>query len=317
MIRLLPLILLGLLLLAGGCSGNQDAKNLWKYTSKQYRSYLNTPATLDMDAKGDGEDYQIALAEMVYGVDRELNSLVRTIENTGRNIGPEWVMDTMRRHPWLSGVALVDASGTVISRFPDTSAKEFVVTPLLEADPKQNLIALRAYVQENPQGPEIYLANPIFLNGEMRGLVVASFDPKVLAMLSPTPGRFVMASPAGVLWAGEYSTTGSAVATEDWTKTLASEARGYVGSSDAEFYWVSRYIGNLPIVYAIPTSAKSAAASAIEATPESEKHRDAAPIELQKHLSPGEVGDVGTPNVRPTPSAISDVPNHSSEPLEQ
>lgn len=255
MYRHFPLFCLALctILCLFGCTQNQTVKDSWKFTTRQYRAYLNTPATVDMDEKGGCELYELALGESVLEVDYQLEQLIRAMENSDRSPDQNWVMQTITRFPWLSGVALADAEGRPIARYPEYFMKEFDVSPLIEPDPKQRITSLRAYVQQTPLGPEVYLANPVYTGGELRGLVVAYFDPRSLVTVSRDPGSFLLASPAGMLWSGRYSAGGTPVGEANWEDILTSRSCGLLGGSGREFFWTTRYLGNLPIVYAIPT----------------------------------------------------------------
>ena len=77
--RLLIILLLVGLSGALGCGKSQTMKDSWKFTTRQYRTYLNTPATLDMEDKGSCEPYELALGEAVLKVDDELQKLIRDL----------------------------------------------------------------------------------------------------------------------------------------------------------------------------------------------------------------------------------------------
>lgn len=272
------LVSLLLILVSGafGCGKSQTMKDSWKFTTRQYRTYLNTPASLDLDDKGDCELYELALGEAVLAVDSELQKLIRAMENSDHNPNQAWALSMMSRFPWLSGVALVDGSGKLVAQYPEHYAKTFDAQPLMEPDPKQRLGALRAYVQKSDAGPEVYLANPVFGGDEMRGLIVVYFDPKSLVTTSPDPGSFAMASPAGLVWAGGFG-EGSVVASENWETLLKHKSCGLIGSKGSDFFWTTRYLGNLPLVYAVPTSAgKSQEASLAPPAKPAPKQEDGA-----------------------------------------
>lgn len=274
---LLALVAVGLSI-SIGCSQSQTVKDSWKFTTRQYRTYLNTPAELNLDDKGDCELYELALGEAVLNVDGELHRLIRAMENSDHNPNQAWVMSMLQRFPWLTGVALVDGSGTLVAQYPEHFAKPFDAQPLMEADPKQPMGALRAYVQTTPAGPEVYVANPAFGNEEMRGLIIALFDPRVLATTSADPGAFVIASPAGVIWAGSFG-DGSAVATHNWEETLKQKSCGLIGTPGSDFFWTTRYLGNLPLVYAVPVSAGKAQEAALQAAmPQDAKKTQEEPV---------------------------------------
>ena len=252
-VLLLSLVLASFAGLAG-CGKSQTLKDSWKFTTRQYRTYLNTPASLDLEDKGGCELYELALGEAVLSVDGEIQRLIRAMENSDHSPDQSWVMSMMGRFPWLSGVALVDGSGALVSRYPEHYAKDFDAQPLMEPDPKQRMGALRAYVQQSSAGPEIYLANPVFSGAEMRGLIVVFFDPRALVTTSSDPGSFALATPTGIVWPGNFG-EGSPVGGQNWEETLKQKSCGLIGSRESEFFWTTRYMGNLPLVYAVPVSA--------------------------------------------------------------
>jgi hypothetical protein len=172
------------------------------------------------------------------------------MENSDRRPDQEWALQMMRKFPWISGVALVGGDGVVNARYPEYFAKEFDAGPLLEADSKQRPGTLRAYVQAGKATPEIYLGNPVYVGEEMRGIIVAHFDPAALASMSPDPGAFCMITPAGVVWPGRFG----AAAGENWERVLQERSSGLTGGGDSAFFWITRYIGNLPLVYAVPAN---------------------------------------------------------------
>lgn len=266
--RIFSLVLIGIAVVFSGCESHQMVKDSWKFTKRQYSTYLNTPASLDLDDRGSCEVYELALGEAVMNVDAELQKLVRVMENSDHNPDPAWVMSIMSRVPWLSGVALVDGEGALVAQYPEQLAKDFEIAPLLEKDPKQRQGALRAYVQQHAAGPEVYIANPVYGGDELRGLIVAFFDPAALATMSNDPGSFVLASPVGVIWPGRYA--GGAMTGVDWADKLTRESCGIVGGRDAGFFWTTRYVGNLPLVYGMPVSASPTSFVPAAATGEQE-----------------------------------------------
>lgn len=282
--RILLLSLIVFAFALSACGSFQTVKDSWKYTQKQYRSYLNTPAELDLEDTGNCELYELALSEAVIDVDEELQKLIRVMENSDHNPDQVWVMNIMSRIPWLSGVALIDNNGATVAQYPEYFAKPFDASPLVEPDPKQRLGALRAYVQMTDQGPEIYVGNPVYGGQEMRGIIVAYFDPRVLVTVSSAPGSFMIASPAGVLWPGRFG-SGNIVGSTDWEQILAKMSCGTVGSKESEFFWTTRYVGNLPLVYALPTNSGRENLLPGDASADSSSQRSPASVSLAPQLS--------------------------------
>ena len=256
MYRFLVILLAFTTLTITACGQNQKVKDSWKFTKRLYTNYLNTPATLNMSDRGSWQVYELALGEAVFSIDNELQRLVRAMENSDHNPDQDWALSMMRRFPWLSGVALVDRAGILIAQYPEHFPKPFDVTPLIEPDPKQRPGDLRAYAQISEAGPEIYIANPVYGAGAevLRGLIVCYFDPRILATMTRDPGSFMLVSTAGVLWEGQYGPN-SIVATQDWADILRKSSQGIIGNKRDGFFWTTRYVGNLPIVYAMSVSA--------------------------------------------------------------
>lgn len=250
MSRLFLLCLLSCSVFWTGCSTNQTAKDAWKYTKRQYYSYVNTPATIDMDDTGSAKSFQLALSEHIMEVDRRMERLIRKMENSDISPDQRWVIDMVSEFPWLSGVALVDETGQMMSHYPAEPMKPFDATPLLEEDPKQNITNLRSYLQDTALGPEMYIAKPVYTDGVFRGLVVAHFDPSVLLQECPIdPNQIAIVCPQGPIWTG--SNVGGSLAGHDWSDELTRRTSGYHN----DVYWTTRYFGNLPVIYGISTSA--------------------------------------------------------------
>lgn len=245
------LSLMAVLLLVPGCASNQTAKDTWKGTKSLYRSYLNVPATVDLEERVDIADSDSHLAVAAEKVDHELNNLERWIENSPDDFDASWVQKTMKRFPWLSGLALIDASGDVVAKQAQGFMKELEVDPLLEVDPKQSISALRSYVQASPLGYEVYLGNPIYFGEEFRGLLVAFFDPRNVVGFSPEPDQLIMASGHEIFWPGVYEASSLPMHGGEWAKTLANRPTGTVDNSSGSVKWTGRYFGNLHFAYGV------------------------------------------------------------------
>jgi hypothetical protein len=248
--NLIILLSVGVVFL-GGCRTPQTVKDAWKGTRSYYNQYLNSPATLDFDDTGDSTDYQKALGEAISEFDLQLVDLERVLQNSDQRPDAAWVSATTGRFPWLSGLALTDEYGTPRALIPPDFPKPFDAAPLTEPDPKQLLKDLRAYVQETPLGPEIYVGNPVYAGEDFRGLIAVHFDPRTLLIRSGDPNRVVIASPKGILWPGLYTIEETPLAGVNWDELVKENASGTLSNAKGSFYWISRYLGNLPLIYAI------------------------------------------------------------------
>ena len=249
--RYIVLTCMAVLVFATGCRAPQTVKNAWKDTRSYYRAYLNTPATLNLEDKGDCEEYQVALGAAVSEFDFQLQELERVLQNSDRNPDPVWVGKMTKRFPWLSGLALTDDIGEPKAQVPADYPKPFEATSLAKVDTKQHLKDLRAFVQEDPLGPEIYIGNPVYAGSDFRGVIVAHFDPRVLIARTADPGKFMLASPQGIIWPGLYEAESTPIAAIEWGEVVKDRSYGTVSNANGTFYWVARYVGNLPLIYAV------------------------------------------------------------------
>lgn len=244
------LVLTGVVVLTG-CRAPQTVKNAWKGTRAYYYEYLNTPAKLNMDDKGDILDYQAEMGSAIADFDMRLQELERALQNSDRNPNAAWVTSITTRFPWLSGVVLADAEGTPRAQTPAAFPKGFSIGNLLEEDPKQQIKDLRAFVQVHPLGSEIYVGNPVYLGADFKGVIIVHFDPRALLARTGDPGKIVVAGPEGVIWPGMYEVDAIPVSSVNWAEEVRKKTSGIIRNELGAFYWICRYIGNLPLVYAV------------------------------------------------------------------
>lgn len=248
-----PFILALLLSLVWGCSSFQPTKNVWKTTKGLWNTYVSPPAYVDYEDKGNlsGESHALATATM--GIDVELTRLERVMQNADRPPTQDWLNRLFANFPWLNGFAGVKYDGTILGQEPPDSMKQLDFIPLLYEDKKQNSRALRADVQPSPLGPEVMLAAPLYDGMDFLGIVVAYFDMRSLMRFSRNPEDIVVLSPGALLWAGKYDFGATPLAGVDWAKVVRESTAGVCSNSTGSFVYLVRYLGNLPLVFAIPS----------------------------------------------------------------
>lgn len=244
--------LTGALVMLSGCGSTWE--NAWKGTRSLYREYLNPPAVIDYDDKGDLSDARAALARRIYGVDTRIGELERYMENADRQPSSESVSAMFVRFPWLSGFAAVDAStGEVLGEAPAMPLKQLDYTPLLSASARGGAVrGLRGLVQDNPLGPEILLAVPVYRDKDLVGLVVSHFEMRALMPFSEDPDNLIILAPEGVLWSGRFNVESTPLQKIDWEKAVRSSSSGTVSGSGGKFVWVARFVGTTPLIFAAP-----------------------------------------------------------------
>ncbi|MEZ0575010.1 hypothetical protein ACQ0P8_03150 [Halodesulfovibrio aestuarii] len=238
--------LCALLVLLTGCK--QSVNNTWRETKGYYNTYLNTPAELEF-AEVDVEAAEDNLAAMYTPIGEELEKFVRVID--AKDVFPDlaWVDATMKRFPWLSGIAVVNLEGNVLMQRPSVSMKPLNFAPLLDENKDYGFRALRGYVDETPLGNEAYVAMPFFVDNEMKGLVVAHFDARNLVELSPNPEELVVLSGKKMLWSGKYNFESTPFAQINWEEMLSEESHGVFEESGNSYTWLVRYVGNIPMIF--------------------------------------------------------------------
>lgn len=236
------------------CSSYQPTKNAWKTTKDLWYTYVSVPAKVDYSEKGDLSPRAMALSTCMMGIDVELSRFERTMMNADRAPTREWLDKLFADYPWVSGFAGIKYDGTLLGHEPGPSLKNLDFIPLLYEDKKQNSRALRGYVQQSPLGPEVMLAAPLYDGVDFLGVVVAHFDMRALSKFSSSPEDLVILSPTALLWPGKYDFAATPLAGVDWETVARKSTSGTCTNDRGSFYYQVRYLGNLPLVFAVVES---------------------------------------------------------------
>lgn len=248
------LLLMAAMTLAAGCSSYQPTKNAWKTTKGFWNTYVSPPATVDYDEKGDLSSRALALTNCMMGIDVELVRLERTMLNADKPPTREWIANFFATFPWISGFAGVKYDGTILGQEPANPMKQLDFIPLLYEDKKQSSRALRADVQNTALGPEILLAAPLYDGIDFLGVVAVYFDLRALMQYSGSPDSIVILSPQALLWPGKYEYAATPLAGVNWEEAVAKSSSGTCTNATGTFYYMVRYLGNLPLIFAVPES---------------------------------------------------------------
>lgn len=240
--------------LTAGCSSNQTVHNAWKSTKGLWYTYASPPASIDYEESGEMSPYELALATRMMGIDIQLGQLERVMNNADKPPTAEWLNGFFARFPWMGGFAGVKADGQIIGQEPAAPMKSLDFLPLLEEDKKQNMRALRGYVEDTPLGPEVLLAAPLYEASNFLGVVIAHFDMRALLRYATDPEELVIVAPQAVLWPGKYDIAATPMNSVDWETAVRKNSKGTVSNANGTFYWVARYLGNQPLIFGVPVS---------------------------------------------------------------
>ncbi len=239
-------------IMLSGCK--QSMRNYWKDSRAFYRSYINTPATLDNSKDLNTPSVEIKLAALVSPIDKQLRRLQRVLDGLHRFPSDEWLLQLPKRFPWLSGIALVDNDGMVLMQLPDQSLEDHDLAPLLQQGEEAGDAfsrELRAHVATTDIGPKVYLATPIFSGYESKGVMVVHFDLRNLLRYASSPADLVILSSAGLLWSGMYDYPQTPLANEDWNAHFSNRVTGESEDDNGRFIWLVRYLGDIPLLFAV------------------------------------------------------------------
>lgn len=234
-----------------GCSSYQPTKNVWKGTKNLWYTYVSPPASVNYDDTGALSPRALALTNSMMGIDIELGKLERVMLNADKPPTREWMTSFFSTFPWIGGFAGVKYDGTILGREPASSMKEIDFIPLLYEDAKQSSRALRGDVQQTALGPEVLLATPLYDGVDFLGIVAAHFDFRSLMQFSQSPQNVVVLSPYALLWPGDYDFASTPLAGLDWNEVAAKSSSGTCSNANGSFYYMIRYLGNLPLVFAV------------------------------------------------------------------
>lgn len=242
--------LAGTLVLVGGCSSLESS---WKSTKKFYYTYINAPAVIDYEEKGSLSEAELRLATRMVGIDIQLEQLERYLQNADRPPTNESVNLLFTGFPWLSGLVAIDPEGNVLAQEPPISMKNLDFSGIAKAEARGGeMRGIRGFVQDTPLGPEVMAGIPVYMDSEMRGMLVTHFDMRTL--LSYTEGKedLIVLAPEGVLWSGDIDVSSTPLADQDWASITRSSTQGTVSDHNGEFIWIVRFIGKQPLIFATP-----------------------------------------------------------------
>lgn len=251
--RCLVLSILAALLTSGAaCSSYQPTKNVWKGTKALWYEYVSPPAHIDYSDKGSLSPRAQALVNGMMGIDVELNRLERLMSNADRPPTRGWLSQFFSEVPWVEGFAGVKADGTLLGQevAPGRSQVTLDFIPLLYEPPKQGTRALRGDMQQTSAGPMVVLAAPLYDGVDFLGVVATYFRMSTIVDRAKTPDEVVIFTPYGLLWSPyEYGAT--PMAGIDWNESVTKASAGTVSNATGAFAYQVRWLGNLPIIFAV------------------------------------------------------------------
>ena len=269
--------LVAVLGLSFGCNISQPTKNVWKGTKGLWDEYVSPPAEIDYEQKGELTDTSQSMVTGMMRIDIELTRLERAMINADRPPTRGWLNEFFTSFTWIDGFAGIKNDGTVlgVETYPGRPEKELDYNRILHEDPKQNTRALRCDVVMSEYGPEVIVATPLYDGVDFLGCVATIFDMSELAAVAGSPRDVIILTPYGLLWPGRFDYGATPLVDVDWETVATKRTQGSVDNKTGTFAYQIRYLGNLPIIFAVVEEGDfPEGASALEQTRKYMKKRD-------------------------------------------
>lgn len=233
----------------GGCS---TIDKTWRQTKKSVKGFMDIDPSIDLKEPLDADSAEVKLGELVMPVDQKLESMLRTLESQDTAPSPEWIDEFMGRHSWVSGIRVIDLEGNILHDIGGIGLRQVDFAPILAEQDSLLRRRMQGMTVIDDLGSAIYVANPMFKDKDLSGLIIVSFEAEPLAQMSPNPQDLLILSTEGVLWSGENAAGVSSLASQNWEEILKNEAYGHISSGGGSIFWVGRFIGyNKQIIYAL------------------------------------------------------------------
>lgn len=239
----ISLVALACLLVVSGCG-------FWKKVKSSYKGTI-LPAKVELEKEPAVQGARGKMAHLFGPLDQNLEFMLRELRiKTDRPQG-QWLRDLHRRFSWINGVAVVDRGGSVHTQHPESPVKRLDYAALANVDSDWQNRKLRIAVQETELGPEVFVLSPYFQRNEWQGLIAVHFDPRTLARMSPRPEELLLLDRDMLLWSGGYRESARELSRLDWKALLKDDVNGHVTVQGKRFYWLARYVGSDPLIYAV------------------------------------------------------------------
>lgn len=230
--------------------GCETLQGTWKSTKEYYKEYINVDPQVDLEQR-DYDSREERMAALFSPVDTHLESLSIYVNRQDRLPGEKWIDGLFSEYSWVNGVAASMLDGDVILRRPDAAMKPLNIAPLLEDGDALRDRKLRVFIDKTPLGPEMYMGTALFKGNDLAGIVAVHFDMRSVINFCPQPGELVVFTPEQMLWEGDDKAAAEALHDRPWDELLAQQSAGTITIDSREYDWLSRYIGDKHIVYAV------------------------------------------------------------------
>ncbi len=247
----LLLCMISLLALLPACTTVQDSQ-AWKSTKSFYYTNINKPATFDYMPAEELTAPEDLLSGNLIKIDTELEKFQHDFEHLHIPPNSAQLQQFFGKFPWISGVTLIDNTGTVTGAIPESYHKNIDFSRLLQTPPTQKEREIRVMVHEDAQGAEIVLGRPIYTpEGELFAVLNVYFDmKKLLTYLNTSTTIFALAGNTPVLL-GDYTFAQTPLSQIDFNEEIQDDTLGEISTASGTVFWINRYLYHQPLIFAV------------------------------------------------------------------
>lgn len=223
--------------------------NPWKTTKTVYKDYINPAPELCLDVDTTCSPTELYQASVFGPVDTRLNSLQETL--AARDSFPEdkWFETTRQKYPWLGVLTAVDSTGDILVNEVESSGipvESFLAYGDAWSDRKSRVV-----VSDGKNGSRMFLGTPFFRGTTFQGVLIAGFDPALVAGFSPQPEKLGIIADGTSAWLGKRVSGQRGILEIDWREKLEKDIRGELSAETGEVAWLGRRYGDKWIVYLV------------------------------------------------------------------
>ncbi len=238
-----------LALVLAACSVWENTAYIGESTYNATKDLVNPDPTVETDRYTLEDPNQAKLARLFTPVDGPLGSLTRFLSDMDTYPPVDWVDVFFLRYPWVHSLIIVDKDGWMLDRFPEDPIKRISQPLVYEAKWRETF--LQTVVDHPELGPEFYIGTPWFQGADFAGLIIASFDPRVLFNFCPDPDKLVIIQPKGGAWTNDKSLNTQPLQDMPWDEILEDDVSGQVEAGGRQWTWIVRYVADDPYIYVV------------------------------------------------------------------
>lgn len=236
------LFLLAGLLLAG-CNPIETGKKIYQGNM--------LPARIDLEQETGLAETEQSVARVLAEADEEIEKLRLALTGLGEPPPLDWMQARVRSMSWLNGLQVLDAAGRRGNHYPQTLIKKMDFQDIHTTVSNSGSKRIRLVLQETSFGDEVCLVKPFFSQGGYQGLILAHFDFRTLIAGSSKEQEIIVLVPGKPLWAGDQGQIAQELSEQNWDQLLEDDIQGEIRLGQASIYWLARYIGLDPLIYAV------------------------------------------------------------------